>query len=78
MPDLQPSSLEIAIHQVDRGRRIVARQRRLIETLASSGCDTSDAERTLDLFVTTLRSFEEQLGCLQDNAWLRAVGCAPG
>ena len=77
MPDLQPSSLEIAIHQVDRGRRIVARQRRLIETLAGSGCDTSDAERTLDLLVTTLRSFEEHLRCLQENAWLRAVGCTP-
>lgn len=78
MPDLEPSSLEIAIRHVGQGRRIVARQRRLIETLAGNGCDTSNAERTFDLFVTTLRIFEEHLRYLQENAWLRAVGCAPG
>ena len=74
---VEPSSLEIAIRRINKGRQLVARQRRLVEVLTADGRDTAAAERALDLFVATLRVFENQLEVLQEVAWYKITGRAP-
>jgi hypothetical protein len=56
-----------ATAHVTGGRPIVAHQRERIEWLARSGQDTTEAERTLNLFTRTL---EER------RPWPRIVSCA--
>ncbi len=58
------SKVEIAFRHVVQGRRLVARQRRLVERLALNGRDTTNAEQILDLFVRTLALFEDDLNRL--------------
>jgi hypothetical protein len=60
-PPMEPSKMEMAFHHVINGRRIVARQRERVERLARNGSDTTEANRTLDLFARTLDIFEEDL-----------------
>jgi hypothetical protein len=55
------SKVEMVFRHVAQGRRVVARQRQLVERLALNGCDTTDAEQILDLFVRTLAIFEDDL-----------------
>jgi len=74
---VEPSSLEIAIRRINKGRQLVARQRRLVEVLTADGRDAAAAERALDLFVATLRVFENQLEVLQEVAWYKIMGRAP-
>ena len=62
------SELEIAARHVATGRRIVARQRHLLEMLSIKGCDTTEATRTLDLFVRTLAIFEDDLKKLESRS----------
>jgi hypothetical protein len=58
---MEPSKIEIAFRHVIDGRRIVARQSQRVEMLARSGSDTTEANRTLDLFAATLDIFEDDL-----------------
>jgi len=51
----------MAFRHVVQGRRLVARQRQVVERLALNGCDTTNAEQILDLFVRTLAIFEDDL-----------------
>jgi hypothetical protein len=51
--------LATAERHVAEGRLIVARQREIIARLRSQGSCTGDYERTLDIFVNSLRIFEE-------------------
>jgi hypothetical protein len=51
--------LATAVRHVAEGRLIVARQREIIARLRSQGSCTGDYERTLDIFVSSLRIFEE-------------------
>jgi hypothetical protein len=55
------NDIETAALHVVKGRRIVDRQRRLVDRLIAQGHDTSDAQSTLDLFTRTLRIFEDHL-----------------
>jgi hypothetical protein len=55
------SKVEMAFRHVVQGRRIVARQRQLVEWLALNGRDTTSAEQILDSFVRTLAIFEDDL-----------------
>jgi hypothetical protein len=58
MPEID-TELAAAARHVAEGRRIVARQREIIARLAAQGSCTGDYERTLDIFVSSLRIFEE-------------------
>lgn len=58
---MEPSRIELAFRHVIDGRRIVARQRDRVEWLARNGHDTTEAQRTLDLFARTLKIFEDDL-----------------
>jgi hypothetical protein len=51
--------LALAERHVVAGRKIVARQRELVERLEASGRDTSLEKKTLDLFERTLKMFED-------------------
>ena len=55
------SDREMAVRHVLQGRGIVARQRECVERLARKGLDTTEAQRTLDLFTRTLDIFEDDL-----------------
>jgi hypothetical protein len=55
------NDIETAVRHVVEGRRIVERQRGLLDRLIAQGHDTSDAQSTLDLFTRTLRIFEDHL-----------------
>jgi hypothetical protein len=55
------SKVEMAFRHVVQGRRIVARQRQLVEWLALNGRETTKAEQILDSFVRTLAIFEDDL-----------------
>jgi hypothetical protein len=46
---------------VAEDRRIVARQRELLDHLTRHGCDTSSVEQTLNVFVRSLKIFGEHL-----------------
>jgi hypothetical protein len=46
---------------VVEGRRIVANQLARIERLNALGCDTKEAEQTLDVFLKSLVIFEDDL-----------------
>jgi len=52
---------EIAKHHVVEARRIIDRQKRLIERRKQSGLDTSDAEALLRSFERSLATFEDEL-----------------
>jgi hypothetical protein len=53
--------LKLARRLVVEGRRIVANQLARIERLKALGCDTKEAERTLDVFLKSLAIFEDDL-----------------
>jgi len=55
------SDRQMAVRHVIKGGRIVARQRECVERLALKGLDTTEAQRTLDLFTRTLDIFEDDL-----------------
>ena len=57
---MDSSKSEMAFRHVMDGRRIVARQRERLETLARNGQDTTEAKRTFDLFASTLNIFEDE------------------
>jgi hypothetical protein len=48
---------------------VVARQRERVERLARNGSDTTEAERTLDLFARTLNIFEDDLRRILADEW---------
>ena len=52
---------EIALRHVLEGRRIVARQKALIERMRTTGLDTNDAESLLNSFIGSLAIFEDDL-----------------
>jgi hypothetical protein len=54
-------ALERAYEHVAKARRIVTRQRRLVERLTAKGGDTADAKHSLDLFVGALEILEDNL-----------------
>jgi hypothetical protein len=56
--------LSLAEDRVAEARRIVERQRLLIEALRAGGSDTEDAERTLEAFVQTLSILENHVRSL--------------
>jgi hypothetical protein len=60
---------EMAFRHVIHGRRVVARQRERVERLALNGSDTTEAERTLDLFARTLNIFEDDLRRILADEW---------
>jgi hypothetical protein len=66
---MEQSKREMAFRHVLDGRRIVARQRERVETLARSGRDTTEAKRTLDLFARTLNIFEDDLREILAREW---------
>ena len=53
--------LALAQQHVVAGRKIVARQRELVDCLEASGRDASLGRTTLDLFEWTLKIFEDDL-----------------
>src|SRR5262249_24973298 len=55
------SKREMALRHVLEGRRIVARQKALIETMRVRGLDTNDAESLLNSFIGSLTIFEDDL-----------------
>jgi hypothetical protein len=61
------SKVEMAFRHVVQGRRLVARQRHLVERLSLNGCNTRNAEQLLDLFVGTLNIFEDDLRRLLES-----------
>lgn len=61
------SKVEMAFRHVVQGRRLVARQRHLVERLALNGCNTTNAKQLLDLFVRTLNIFEDDLRRLLES-----------
>jgi hypothetical protein len=61
--------LEMAFRHVIGGRRIVALQRQRVEMLSRNGSDTTEAQRTLDLFARTLDIFEEDLRRILAHEW---------
>jgi hypothetical protein len=46
---------------VDAAHKIVERQRRVVDQLRKTGCDTTDSTIMLTLFENSLRLFEEHL-----------------
>jgi len=64
--------LDRARRHVVEGRRIVVSQFALVEQLKSSGRDTREAERTLDLFQSSLAIFEDDLRALQARSFISA------
>jgi hypothetical protein len=72
-PSMDPSKSEMAFRHVMDGRRIVARQRERVETLARNGRDTTEAKRTLDLFARTLNIFEDDLRQILADEWKKAT-----
>jgi hypothetical protein len=56
--------LSLAKFDVAEARRVVDRQRRLIEELQASGLDTEDAERSLTAFLLSLSTLEGHLRSL--------------
>jgi len=52
---------DMALRHVLEGRRIVARQKALIERMRASGLDISDAESLLNSFIRSLAVFEDDL-----------------
>jgi hypothetical protein len=71
-PLMEPGKMETAFRHVIDGRRIVARQRERVEMLARSGHDTTESERTLDLFACTLDIFEDDLRRMLAEEWKEA------
>jgi outer membrane protein TolC len=59
--------LSSAKRDVAEARRIVERQRQLIEALRAGGRDTEDAERTLDAFLQSLATLEGHLRSLSKS-----------
>lgn len=55
------TKLEQTLRHVIEGRRIVARQRALIERLRAAGHDSSHSEQLLEEFERTLAIFESDL-----------------
>jgi len=52
---------DLAVRHVLQGRRIVAKQERIVRELSPAGKPTADAERLLGNFRQSLRMFEEDL-----------------
>jgi hypothetical protein len=53
------SDLAMATRHVATGKQIIAKHRALIVKLKAAGASTLDAEYTLDVFLSTLRIFED-------------------
>jgi hypothetical protein len=66
---MDPNDREMAFRHVIHGRRMVARQQERVERLGRNGSDTTEAERTLDLFVRTLNIFEDDLRRILADEW---------
>ena len=64
MPD-HDTDLRRAAELVAEAQRFVYEQKGKIIRLKSAGIDTSDAERTLQMFKSNLRMFEEHREALQ-------------
>jgi arginine repressor len=58
---MESTKRERAVCHVIQGRRIVARQREVVSRLTREGIDTTEAEHTRDLFICTLKTFEDGL-----------------
>ena len=68
MDSVDESPLIQAVRHVAEGRRIIVRQRALIERLRASGHSTLRSEDTLDLFLRSQAIFED------DERRIRARG----
>jgi hypothetical protein len=66
MPD-HDTDLRRATELVAEAQRFVYEQKGKIIRLKSAGVDTSDAERTLQMFKTNLKMFEEHRDTLQSS-----------
>jgi hypothetical protein len=67
MPDGE-DHLAQATRHVTEARLIVARQRERIAQLRALGMSTMDAEQTLDIFLSSLRIFEDDECRLREDA----------
>jgi hypothetical protein len=66
------SDLALARQHVARGKQIIAKHRALIVKLSAAGCSTLDAEQTLDVFMRTLRIFENHERQIREQLHRRA------
>ncbi len=61
VPIADNESLAVGVaRHIAWARKVAALQRRQIERLRALGCDTRDAERTLQVFLGTLEIFEDR------------------
>ena len=60
--------LVLAREHVRRGREIVTAQEHLVERQRALHFDTTDAERTLGIFIGTLKIFEDHYSLLAKKA----------
>ena len=65
--DCADDQLSSAKRNVAEARRIVERQRQLIDALRASGRDAEDAERTLNAFLQSLTTLEGHLRSLSKS-----------
>jgi hypothetical protein len=65
---MESEIVAVARRHVMQGRRIVEQQRRTVRVLASRGHSTERAERTLQLFESTLAIFEHHLRELTEHS----------
>jgi hypothetical protein len=66
MADKESESAQVAARYVRKGKRLVVRQHGRIARLRALGCSTLDAELMLDVFVYTLKIFEDSERRLRD------------
>jgi len=59
--------LALATQHVERAKQIIARQRQAIARLQAMGCNSLDAEQTLEVFLRTLEIFEDHKKHLQHS-----------
>jgi len=62
-----PATAEVAEqaqHHVERGRRVITRQKQLIEKLAAEGRDTTAADGLLAVFESVQKVLERDLAAL--------------
>jgi hypothetical protein len=60
--------LDLARKHVVEGRKIVARQRQIVESLRMGGRERMTAEATLDVFERALAIFEDHVRALETEA----------
>jgi hypothetical protein len=74
MGSVDESPLAQAVRHAAEGRRIIVRQRALIERLRAKGHSTLEAEDTLDLFLRSQAIFEDDLHRLENKGQRNAAG----